>query len=149
MAGAAVVCAAVTELCPKGQVKSVLKALCGLVMAAVLVSPLTKLDFTQYSLSMAKYRSQAETLMDEAEESRKTLSRRSIEAECRAYILDKAQLVGAAVTDAEVDVKWSDEGVWYPVSARISGAYSERLASAIEAELGVGRASQEWNDENA
>jgi hypothetical protein len=64
--------------------------------------------------------------------------------------LDKAQSLGAAVDGVTVTVRWSTEGVWYPVAVAVDGAYNAALAAAIEGELGVAAAAQSWrNDEGA
>ena len=146
LTGAAVVCAAATELCPKGRVKTAVRAISGLIMAMALLSPIAKMDFAGYSLSMELYRERAGDIISQAEENTKNLSRRSIEDQCRAYILDKAKLVGAEIADASVTLRWSgEEECWYPVGAAISGQYNERLASYIEAELGISKTEQSWN----
>lgn len=150
IAGAAVFCAVMTEITPKGSVKSVVKAVCGMVMAIALISPLLKLDFDSYSLNMAKYRVEAEKITAGGKEISDSLSRTIIEEQCETYILDKAQFLDAALSGAEVTVKWSSEGYWYPVGCRLEGPYSEALAGAIESELGIKREGQIWeSDENS
>jgi hypothetical protein len=150
LAGAAVFCAVCTELTPQGSVKSVQKMLCGVVMTLALVSPLLKLDMGKYSLNLARYRQAAEEIGASAEEISDSLSRTFIAEKCAAYILDKARLSGAEVTDAVVSVRWSGEGVWYPVSAEIYGIYNRTLSEKIEEELGISEENQRWiEDENS
>lgn len=150
IAGAAVFCAVMTEISPKGAVKNVVKAVCGMVMAIALISPLLKMDFDSYSLNMAKYRVEAEKLTAEGKEISDSLSRTIIEEQCETYILDKAQSLGAALSGVEVTVKWSSEGYWYPVECRMAGQHSEALAGAIESELGIKKEGQIWeSNENS
>lgn len=146
MAAAAVFCAFASELTPEGRVKGVQRLVCGIVMVIALLQPLTVLDFDSYSLNMAKYRAQAEQISTHAEEISDSLSRSFIEARCRAYILDKAKLCGANVTDAAVELRWSSEGVWYPVGAVIYGTYHAELSQLMEAELGISPDKQEWSE---
>ena len=151
MAGAAVFCAVMTEICPKGPVKSVVKTLCGIVMALALLSPLGKLDTAIYSMNLARYRQEGQVIVEGGKEMAQQHSRTIIEEQCRAYILDKAAELGAAAVDADVELSWSSEGFWYPVRCSINGPENDRLASAIAAELGIGKEHQYWsgNDESA
>ena len=145
LTGAATVCAVATLLTPRGPVKGVTRTLCGVVMAAALLKPLIGFDFPAYSLNLSEYRARGAALTGQAEEISDALNRRSIEAELEAYILDKAQTLGAAVSGAEVTVAWSTEGYWYPVAAEIEGSYDAALSALIEGELGVSREAQTWN----
>ena len=146
--GAAFFCAVASELTPKGSVKRVQSALCGIIMASALLMPLLRIDFADYALHLAQSREAAAAVTQRADEVSRELNRRSIEAEMEAYILDKAQTLGAQVQSVSVSVRWSTEGVWYPVSADIDGAYHAGLADLIEGELGISKADQSWrNDE--
>ena len=145
VAGAAVFCAVAQELTPKGRVRSVQRLLCGVVMALALVRPLLGLDLERYSISLAEYRRDTAALASRAEEISDSLSRTLIQEKCSAYILDKAAQLGLELSSAEVELRWSDEGVWYPVAARLGGEYDERLSRLIETELGIGGGMQEWS----
>ena len=147
LAGAALLCAVCTELTPQGSVKTVQRAVCGVVMSLALISPLLRLDFDGYSLHLAGYRKQAEEIADQGKEISDSLSRTYIQAQCQAYILDKARLSGVPVTSASVELRWSGEGVWYPVAAEIEGTYDRALAEKIEDELGISRENQHWTDQ--
>lgn len=150
LAGAAVFCAVMTELCPKGPVKSVVKALCGMVMALALISPLLNLDIESYSVNLARYRLMGEEAAMEGKNSADRYSRTIIESRCRAYILDKAAALGAEVKDASVKLKWSEEGFWYPVECEVWGEYSEGLDASIESGLGIDKEGRKWRgDEGA
>lgn len=146
LTGAAVFCAVAVELTPKGPVKGVLRTVCGVVLAAALLSPLFRFDYGTYSLGMSEYRNGAAALTEAAAEQVESLNRRVIEERLRAYILDKAQSLEAAVTEAQVTLRWSSEGVWYPVAAELEGEYSESLSAAIEGELGIPREAQVWRE---
>ena len=139
------VCAVATLLTPRGAVKGVTQTVCGVVMAAALLSPLIGFDFPAYSLNLSEYRARGDALIGRAEEISDAVNRRSIEAELEAYILDKAQTLGAAVGAAKVTVEWSTEGYWYPVAAELEGTYNAALSACIEGELGVAREAQTWN----
>ncbi len=145
LAGAAVFCAVMTEICPRGPVKNVVKVLCGMVMAIALIAPLMKLDMSGYSMNMAKYRRKGEEIVAAGKEMTDSMSRTIIEEQCRAYILDKGAAMGAGLSDASVTLRWSDEGLWYPVECELKGERSEMLASLIESELGIAKENQKWS----
>ncbi len=150
LGGAAVFCAVMTELCPKGQVRTLVKMLCGAVMSLALISPLLKLDTESYSLNLAKYRFEAEAAASEGREAANAWSRTIIEEDCRAYILDKAALLGVDAADVSVTLKWSGEGFWYPVECSMDCGYNSGLAAIIESGLGIAEENQKWrSDEGA
>ena len=76
LAGAAIFCAVITELCPSGSTKKVLKLLCSLVMAMALLAPFINANLPSYSLNIAKYRAQAEKISSSAKESAEKLALR-------------------------------------------------------------------------
>ena len=144
MIGAAIFCAVASELTPKGTVKNIQRALCGMVLAAAMLLPLLQLDFGAYASQIAQLRGSDAALGTEAQERAQLLSRTIIEDELEAYILDKAQTLGVAVNGVSVSARWSMEGVWVPVAVTVDGTYSAALADVIEAELGVPQAAQSW-----
>ena len=146
LAGAALACALATELTPKGPVKSVIKTLCGVVMASALLGPLLEFDFPAYALNLSKARAEAAHVTEEAEIISSELDRRVIEGRLRAYILDKAAALGSGVTDALVTLRWSTDGYWYPVAVELDGPFHAGLSEAIAGDLGVGRGAQSWKD---
>jgi len=149
IAGAAMICAFAAALTPKSGVKKVVSLLCGVVMAAALLSPLGKLELSDYGLNLTKYRVGAAELTAEGEKLRESLDRSIIEEKTEAYILDKAQSMGAVVNGAKVTMQWSTEGFWYPVGAELQGDYHEALSRLLEAELGIPQKEQRWiTDEN-
>ena len=149
LSGAAIFCAVVTELCPPGSAKKILRLLCGCVMAVALISPFLKIDLNDYSLNMAKYRAQAEDISLSAKENADSYSRTLIEEQCRAYILDKALTLGVDVAGATVKLRWNEGGFWYPVECSVEADFDVQLAGFIECELGIGEENQKWGtDEN-
>ena len=146
IAAAAVFCALANELTPKGAVKNVLGAVCGIVMALALVSPLLSLDFSAYSLNTARYKAEAEGISNYGEEISNRYQRTIIEESSAAYILDKAEGLSLNITGASVHAQWSEEGYWYPVQAEITGGYDKTLSDFIESELGIKGEMQYWSE---
>lgn len=148
LVGAAVFCALALALCPEGRPKRVLRAACGVVMAAALLSPVVELDMQALPEAIARYGEAARTVADGAEEEADRLNRTIIERECAAYILDKADALGLSASEASVTARWSEEGFWYPWECRVSCAEGGRaaLSRAIEAELGIPPERQSWEE---
>lgn len=146
--GAAVICAAALAVCPEGKVRRVLRLVCGVVMAAALLSPAAELDFDAYSRALARYGEEARRTAEGAQEEARELNRSVIEAECAAYILDKAEALGLGACEAAVQADWDAEGFWVPrrCSVRRTGGYDAALSAAIEAELGIPAERQEWGE---
>ena len=150
LSASALVCAIAMELTPKGAVKSLLRAVCGMVLAVALLGPLLRLDLQDYALRLAQSRETAAQVLTSAEETAVRLDRRSIERELEAYCLEEAERRGAALSGVTVTLGWSTEGVWVPERVVLDGAYDAGLSAWLEAELGVGPAAQTWRtDEEA
>ena len=145
LAGAAVFCALCSAVTPEGRAKRVQKLMCGVVMTLALISPLTGLDMSGYSLNLAQCRRRAGEIGASAQEISDSLSRTFIEERCAAYILDKARLLGVELKAVKVTTQWSGEGVWYPVEVEIEAEYDRRLSEKIEEELGIPVQSQRWS----
>ena len=145
LTGAALVCAAALRLTPEGRVKSVLRMLCALTMAAALFSPLLRDGaLPDYAAALARCRAAAEAAAGEGTALRQELDRSIIEQRMEAYILDKARALGAPLDGVSVALRWSTEGLWLPESAELTGPRSEALAAWLEAELGIARRVQTW-----
>ncbi|MBR4954219.1 MAG: hypothetical protein IKV47_03720 [Oscillospiraceae bacterium] len=145
LASSALLCAVLTEITPEGKVKTVQRTVCGIVMAVAFFSPLLNLRYESCSVELASYEKAAAAINADGEKIADTLSRKYIEQECAAYILDKAQTFGCDASGAEVQVRWSSRGVWYPVSAEIYASYNSRLASSVSANLGIAEENIKWS----
>ena len=149
LAGAALLGAFALTLTPEGRVRRVTKLLVGVVLALALIRPLADFDFETYAASLAVSR-EAETRAAALGETNDRLQRTIIEAECAAYISDRAARLGLRPVSASVTAKWGDALCWYPYEATLRGepdALARRaLASAIEAELGIPASRQYWED---
>lgn len=150
LAACALLCAVALVVTPAGRVHRVTKTVCGLLMIIALISPLTGGDSESLSLDIAEYRAASREIAASAETENANLSRTIIEGELREYILDKAALAGAALTDAAVTMKWSDEGFWYPAGASLSGEVTPQqkreVSSLLESQLGIAPEDQKWSE---
>ena len=145
---ASVLTALSVQMIPRGPVKTITAAVCGVMLMGILLEPLAKADGTVFSFALADYRRMAAELTQDMEAEEKQLLRAYIEQECGAYILDEALRIG--VTDLEVQVRaaWENES-WIPKEARFKGTCSESQRSRIESfaasELGIPAERQFWN----
>ena len=141
--------AGLLALIPKGTSKKAAAVLCGLVMLLLALTPLAQLDYDALSEAISRLELEKEEARTGIEIRNQELVARIISGRVQAYILDKAVQCGAALDDAQVTLRWSTDGYWYPQSVRLitSGPAAEnsRLAQIIEADLGIPRARQEWS----
>ena len=99
---------------------------------------------------MANYKIDAERYTRQGEDYSKNLNRTIIEDECRAYILDKADEIGAGLSEVTVTAIWSSDGYWYPHEAIIVCSATDeqrsRLSDYIQTQLGISIGNQNWSD---
>ncbi len=148
-----IVCSIALLLTPEGRVKQALGVICALAMCAAVASPLGELDPEAYSKALARYKLDARQYTQQGEEYSRNLNRSVIEDECEAYILDKAEALGAEISEVCVTAMWSSEGYWYPYEAEIKADISDErkteLSDCIMSELGISPGHQDWSvDEN-
>lgn len=146
LTGAAVLSMLAVAITPQGRVKKAVKLVCGFVVILSLLSGITDFDYRLYSKSMADHRRDIDKLIDKSIEEQTVMEREYIEAECEAYILDKADELGTNCESVSMTLRWSSEGYWYPSEAELNMEYHPELSSYIEGELGVPEDSQTWRE---
>ncbi|HPS75324.1 MAG TPA: hypothetical protein PLD83_02670 [Oscillospiraceae bacterium] len=147
LAGAAVVCSLAVTLTPEGRFRRITSLVCGAAMIAALISPLCRFDTAAYASGLAQYRAAAAQAAGDGEKISEALNRTYIQEQCEAYILDKAEKLGANV-DVRITARWDTGGWWYPYSAQITGdagGGKSALTEAMEAELGIPAQRQDWS----
>ena len=143
---AAILCALSLRITGKqGSAAAVMRFVCGMVMAAVVVQPIGASvipDLRGYFTDLEAQVSQTVALG--TENSKQMLAQR-IQSEIQTYIQDKASLLGAAL-DVTVEVDNGELPV--PVGVVLRGAVSPSaksvLSQLIEEELGIGKENQTW-----
>lgn len=144
------ICGIALALTPKGRVKTAEKLICGIIIISAIFSPILGIDSGSYAASIAEYSELAEKISMQGKENAERLNRTLIEDELSAYILDKAENIGVQVSNVSVELRWSDDGYWYPVGLDISGVYTEeqrlKLGMLIEADLGISSDDQSWTE---
>ena len=127
----------------KSGTAGIIKLVSGLFLTFVVISPLTKLDFSdvnayleQFALEGEESAAVGENLAHEAEAD-------IINSRVQAYILDKADLLGAQL-DVEVVLDRNN----IPVSVKLEGDISPyakaQMAETITEDLGISKEQQIW-----
>lgn len=143
---AGMLCALVQTLTPKGAVRRVSTLACALVLILTVLSPLRALDVTALARAVSRFSIAEDAAQSGVEIHSRELIATLIKQKCEAYILDKAQRLGAAVT-AEVTV--DSAGAYpYPSGVRLTGAATpdarRALGVLIEENLAIPSERQEW-----
>ena len=132
----------VQSLVPKGSLRRVASFLSGLVLLAVLLEPLPKLDLE--GLELRGLQEETEKVRRQLEAEQETALKAGIAEQTEAYISDKAAALGLTV-QARVETRTGEDGVPLPWSADLEGGYAEEQAQWIEAELDIPRERQVWH----
>ena len=135
---------------PRGAVKRVGKLVCGLVLLAAILSPLTALDLSGGQRWLEDYLAALDLREAELEETVNGQMKGIIEQEYAAYIVDKAAQLGLTC-GLRVECRVSEEGLCLPVRAEVSGGLTEeerlRLVQIIESDLGIPESEQIYMEE--
>ncbi len=138
-------------LLPEGRERRMASMCVTAALVLMLLGLFRSFRWDSYAVSLAEMRSASDAIAADAEAERRELNRLVIEQECGEYIMDKAADLSLELRSVRVGAAWSREGVWVPERAEIvlvrDGESRERLASLIEAQLGIPRDRQEWSIE--
>ena len=133
-------------LIPEGSIRKIASFTGGLILLAALLQPVLGTDLSRLDLEMGEYEQAVRERREELEKMGKSDLSDIIVQRTAAYISDKADTLGIAVT-AEVTVEPGENGVPVPVEARLTGPTSGELADYMEQELGIPRERQVWKNE--
>lgn len=149
VSAAALLMSFVLAIMPEGRIRHTAKFLGALLVVLVVVSPVVKLNAENMARTIAKFEMEKESLRTGIEVKNREILSELIKENTQAYILDKAERMGIAVT---VDVTMRDEGDYpFPVSVMLTGrltpAEQTRLERVIEQDLGIPPECQEWRND--
>ena len=155
LAAAGLFTGAVLTLAPGGRSGKVLRLICALLLLAVLLSPLGRLDFGAYAEELSRQRLMGADLGEKGERESLRLLGSIIQKRTETYILDRAAFLGIRASAARVTLAAGEE-VPYPWSAEIwleeGSAGQQVLREVLEGELGIPPRRQVWHvdhrDEN-
>ena len=127
----------------KNGTSGIIRLVSGLFLTFVIISPLSKLDFSrvskyleEFTLEGAEVASVGENLAREAEAD-------IIKSRVQAYILDKANSVGVQL-DAEVMLDQNNIPVSVKLIGNISPYAKVQMATIISDDLGISKENQVW-----
>lgn len=141
-----VICGSVQMLLgKKGASATLVRMICGVYMAVVLITPLHRIDFSIYSDYFAGFMEEANSAVSIGENLAEQKRAEIIKQQTQSYILDKASSLGADVT---VEVTLSEESPPIPIGITIKGAVSpyvkRMLTNYIEEQFGIPKEAQMW-----
>ena len=139
------------SLIPEGGVRRVASVVCALLLVLCALSPLLQLDIDAVAQSLARIQMENETLRTGVAVKNRELVSQIIKQNTQAYILDKADEIGAELSEVTVTAQWSSDGYWYPHEAEIVSSAADdqksRLSDYIQTQLGISISDQNWSDE--
>ncbi len=136
----------VQVLVPEGHLRRIASFLGGLILLVTLLRPLLGTDLDRLDLRLETYEREIAERQEVLAAAGKEELASIIELRTAAYISDKADALGLAVT-VQVQTETGPEGVPVPHRAELTGPRSEELASYMEGELGIPRERQVWHEE--
>lgn len=144
---AAIICSVVRFLSGKESTPaSVVRLLTGLLLSVTVIAPLAHINFTDIPDYIDDFSYASDAAIDAGSTFAAEKTSAIIKAKTEAYILDKAQVLGAQVA---VEVNLSTEAPYRPCSVMISGKVSpytkQRLIAFIDQDLGIPEENQIWN----
>lgn len=136
----------VQTLVPEGTLRKISGFTGGLLLLSALLQPALRTDLGRLRLDLSNYREVIEERAGELDAAGKEELADIIAGRTAAYISDKADALGLAVT-ARVETEPDGEGgIPLPVSAELTGPYSRELADWIALELGIPAERQVWHE---
>lgn len=127
----------------KNAISSIIKLVAGLFLTFVIISPLTKLDFTTVNDYLEEFTLEGVEAASVGENIAKEAEGEIITGRVQAYILDKAKSYGAQL---DVEVVLDQDNI--PVSVKLGGNISPfakaQVAAIITEDLGISKEQQIW-----
>lgn len=128
-----------------GTLKQLLKMICGLFLAFMVISPVRRLDVEDFFITADGAADTGEDIAAMGEEMAAEAVADIIKAETEAYILDKAAQLNVSL-DVQVTVSGGDPPV--PAEVRLEGSVSpyarQQLEAILSRELGIPKEHQIW-----
>lgn len=142
---AALIGGILTGLLPGSSCGKALKLLCGIFLMAAVLRPLGSLTLPDLDTWLESWDREAEAAARVGEDYLQAQKRQVISQRLEAYILDKAEQLGAQLT-AKVTLDGQD----CPEAVTLEGTWSqtqqEQLRQLLETELGIPKERQQWQE---
>lgn len=140
---AALLCGILTRLTRNHASGELVRMLCGIFMTIVLVQPIAGKPSRLWEAALPDVTRQADAVSREGARAADDSRREFIKQRTEAYILSKAETMGAAI-QANVSLDESCIPFSVRITGRISPSYRSRLSQFIASELGIPKEQQEW-----
>ena len=143
---AALLLSLISALVPKGNVKRYVNFIGSLLIVLAVIVPIKNIDSEDLAKAISEFSFQYDDAKSDIEVKNRELIEQIIMKECAAYILDKAEQIGASVT---VELQMSEDMEYpFPVSIVVSGQVSEEKQKILERiiadDLGIPKERQGW-----
>ena len=136
---------AAQALVPEGTLRRLSGLIGGLILLVTVLRPLLGVDLERLDLGLEDYEDAIQERQAELEAAGKSQLTGIIEDRTAAYISDKADALGIAVT-VRVTARPGPDGVPLPWQAELTGPRSPELAACMDRELGIPPERQVWNE---
>lgn len=142
----ALLCSVVLRLARgSGAVKTMIKLLCGVILAYSVIQPVKQLQLPDLEQYTAQFREEAEQAACQGKDAAVNALIESISEGTETYILEKAKALNL---DMVVEVELSDDEIPVPVAVTLTGntaPYAKTvLEKTIEQELNIPKENQIW-----
>ena len=146
LTSAALICGAVMSIADKkGAIGVAIKLLAGMFMTFAMISPWVQFRLNDLESFLDDVQIRADRLTGTAENATREEMAKRITDSTAAYILEKAQSLGAEIT---VEIILDESDIPAPCSVRLNGSVSpygkQKLSSIIENDLGIPPEEQIW-----
>ena len=136
-------------LLPEGKYQKIMEFAGAIMLLLIVVSPVVNIDASEIFGTVSDYLNQDYKVDLEVVSNNQEQIEQVIIDSCTAYILDKAEMVGADIkVSVRMDVK---DNVPYPAGVDLLGVYSDQqkqiLSNILEQELGIPKEEQKWRME--
>ena len=140
----------IQALMPAGGVKKLSGVICGAVLMLAIMGGILNVKFDTSEFMIADEKEVMNEYSEKLEETNLRLNKSIIEDECRTYILDKAEKLGAHIV-AVVTAQYDSDGSCIPYSVSITGKCSDTIGTAlgeyISENLNIPPERQFWSTE--
>lgn len=140
---AAIICSILTRLASQDTAKGLIRLLCGLVLTIVVIRPIVRMEFPAVKEITLPPLPDAENAVEEGTELAKESMDGIIKSTCEAYILNKANELGA-----NIQVSVSVNAQHIPFAVKITGEVTsdvrKQLERTLEEDLGITKEHQSW-----
>ena len=142
---AALICGILSGLVHEGAAAGLMKFLCGMFLTVAVLSPAAELDMDVLFIQSLYDNDLLLESVAAGEEMARQARSEIIKQQTQAYILDKAEALGAQIT---AEVQLSEDGQAVPVGVILTGDVSpwirSRLEELLSSDLGIQKEDQQW-----